>query len=179
MKYDRTIKKIEKAVDEIRAIKGSFRYVFMEPDETKEQCLLRHGLEGDHPGLTICFIKWVSGEGRLPISPEQQTAGHEKENSISPKNETDTPSDTANLDAQIEKITTELENEGYSREEIDEMVAGPDYPDSKAKPQRDKAGSNEPKKSETPINAESTELDDGLLKVEPMRADPFLTGMSR
>jgi hypothetical protein len=140
------VKKLEEAWDKKHPV-DQFRCVFRNPDETSEQCLKRHGLEKDFPGLTVYIFKWASGEGRLPNYPVPWSTAHEKGNSINRlKNEFVTTSSKSkhDIDAEIEKLTTELEDEGYSREEIDTMVA--DEPD------------------EDPP-------DDGLLKVEPMRAD--------
>jgi hypothetical protein len=66
MKYDSRLKKLEKSIDEIKGFSTGFRYVFRNPDETEEQCLERHGLDGDFPGITVYIFKWGTGEPEKP-----------------------------------------------------------------------------------------------------------------
>ena len=51
-----TATKILLSAWEKKAAKGGYRYLFKDPDESTQECLARHGLEGDLPGLTVFNI---------------------------------------------------------------------------------------------------------------------------
>ena len=74
MNYGRRIKNIEKAVEEIRMKDGGFRVVVKKVDETEEECLKRHGLDKDFPGLTVVIVKFRSR------APSTYASGLETEN---------------------------------------------------------------------------------------------------
>jgi len=78
MKYDSRIKKLEKSIDEIKGFSAGLRYVFKNPDESTQECLARHGLEGDLPGLTVFIHRWATSDEHEPPSPQQPAATEPK-----------------------------------------------------------------------------------------------------
>ena len=108
MNFKNRIDKLGKAIGEIRLAKDGFRCVFRNPEETSEQCLARHGLEKDFPGLTVHIFKWASGEGGLP--------NHAVPWSTTPKTET-----VSEIDSEIEQVKKELLADGMTAQEISEI----------------------------------------------------------
>ena len=73
MKFASRIKKLEKAVEEIRVRKG-FRCVIVKPGETKAQALTRAGIKEDACDLLVLILKFVE-PGKVyelpkPITPK-------------------------------------------------------------------------------------------------------------
>jgi hypothetical protein len=164
MKYDRTIRKIEKAVEEIRFAMGGIRYVFKEPDETNEECLARHGLERIEHGITVYICKW--SEKPLPGDTlyDRATVTPEPKPDTAPGTPEPEPDTLEKIDSELEQLKSKLRQDG---DEKDTVVISDGIPENP-----NKIVVNEP-------DTIPEDTEDGLLKVEPMRADPFLTGMSR
>ena len=68
MKFATRIKKLEKAVDEIRMQQGGLRCVFIEPGESEQECLMRHGLDKNFNGITVYIFKWAETGPDRPMS---------------------------------------------------------------------------------------------------------------
>lgn len=76
---------------------GTPRICFKEADETPEEAMRKAGIDPEDEDLVVTVFKF-SDETTLPMYES--------------------------IDQKIEKLTRELESEGYTREEIDEMTAG-------------------------------------------------------
>ena len=62
MRYKGRVDRLSKAIDEVAGTGDGFRYIWKTPSETEEECLHRHGLDADFPGLTVYIVRWSEGE---------------------------------------------------------------------------------------------------------------------
>lgn len=160
MNFKQRIDKLSKSIDEIQFAQGGIRVCFQELGQTKEEAMATAGIEPNNNALTVIVVKWASSHE--PGYPLQRHLAADK---AAEKSEPDTAPDTLEkIDSELEQLKSKLRQDG---DEKDTVVISDGIPENP-----NKIVVNEP-------DTIPEDTEDGLLKVEPMRADPFLTGMSR
>ena len=112
MKFASRIKRLEKAVEEIRMQKGGYRCVIVYPGETKAQALTRADIKEDTADLVVVILKFAE-PGKVYELPKPKTPKPVRK--------------PAEIDLEIEKIKGELARDGFTPQEIAELAEEDDF----------------------------------------------------